>query len=161
MSGSGISWATCKSAHRSRQITTPAPHRSVFSGRMPFLPPNQQRQSTEDQTADHTHTHTNTVAHCTPTPTTCGSCSCRQHIINSATGVSRPPVLDCGTTFDQSKQWVDGSWVGGSHGSVFLDGSYGSWGDALSPTTHLHIYQKHEVNATLHGVDCWLFQHPL
>ena len=30
MSGSGISWATCKSAPRSRQITTPAPHHSVF-----------------------------------------------------------------------------------------------------------------------------------
>jgi len=25
----------------------PAPHRSVFTGWMPFLPPNQQRQSTE------------------------------------------------------------------------------------------------------------------
>jgi len=47
VSGSGISWATCKSAPRSRQITTPAPHHSVFTGRMPFLPPNQQRQSTE------------------------------------------------------------------------------------------------------------------
>ena len=30
-----------------QQITTPAPHHSVFTGRMPFLPPNQQRQSTE------------------------------------------------------------------------------------------------------------------
>ena len=30
MSGSGISWAICKSAPRSRQITTPAPHRSSF-----------------------------------------------------------------------------------------------------------------------------------
>ena len=30
MSGSGISLATCKSAPRSRQITTPAPHHSVF-----------------------------------------------------------------------------------------------------------------------------------
>ena len=47
VSGSGISWAICKSAPRSRQITTPAPHYSVFTGRMPFLPPNQQRQSTE------------------------------------------------------------------------------------------------------------------
>jgi len=37
----------CKSAPRSRQITTPAPHHSVFTGQMPFLPPNQQRQSTE------------------------------------------------------------------------------------------------------------------
>ena len=47
VSGSGISWAICKSAPCSRQITTPAPHHSVFTGRMPFLPPNQQRQSTE------------------------------------------------------------------------------------------------------------------
>jgi len=45
--GSGISWTICKSAPRSRQITTPEPHHSVFTGRMPFLPPNQQRQSTE------------------------------------------------------------------------------------------------------------------
>jgi len=46
-SGSGISRAICKSAPCSRQITTPAPHYSVFTDRMPFLPPNQQRQSTE------------------------------------------------------------------------------------------------------------------
>jgi len=49
VSGSGISWAICKSAPRSRQITTPAPHR------MPFLPPNQQRQSAEG-TQEDTHT---------------------------------------------------------------------------------------------------------
>jgi len=30
VSGSGISWAICKSATRSRQITTPKPHHSVF-----------------------------------------------------------------------------------------------------------------------------------
>jgi len=47
VSGSGISWAVCKSAHRCRQTTTPAPHHSVFASRMPFLPPNQKRQSTE------------------------------------------------------------------------------------------------------------------
>jgi len=41
VSGSGISWAICKSAPLSIQITTPAPHHSVFTGRMPFLPPNQ------------------------------------------------------------------------------------------------------------------------
>ena len=40
VSGSGISWAICKSAPCSRQTTTPAPHHSVFTGRMPFLPPN-------------------------------------------------------------------------------------------------------------------------
>ena len=47
VSGSGISCTICKSASRSRQITTPAPHHSVFTGRMPFLSPNQQCQSTE------------------------------------------------------------------------------------------------------------------
>ena len=39
------------------------------------------------------------VAHCGPIPVTCGSCSCREHITNSVIGVSRPPVLACGTTF--------------------------------------------------------------
>jgi len=78
VSGSGISWAICKSAPSSRQITMPAPHRSVFyrpdalpaaqptaskhwrqtrhhsinffTGLMLFLTPNQQRQSTEGTT---------------------------------------------------------------------------------------------------------------
>jgi len=46
--GSGISWTICKSfAPHSRQTNTPVPHHSVFTGRMPFLPPNQQCQSTE------------------------------------------------------------------------------------------------------------------
>jgi len=40
VSGSGISWAIiCKSAPRSRQTTTPAPHH--------FMPPNQHHQRTE------------------------------------------------------------------------------------------------------------------
>jgi len=41
VSGSGISWATCKSAPRSRQITTPAPHHSVFyrPGALPAAQP--------------------------------------------------------------------------------------------------------------------------
>ena len=47
VSGSGISWAICKSAPYSGQTTTPAPHHSAFTGWMPFLPPNQQRQSIE------------------------------------------------------------------------------------------------------------------
>ena len=41
LSGSGISWAICKSAPCSRQTPTPVPLYSVFTGRMPFLPPNQ------------------------------------------------------------------------------------------------------------------------
>jgi len=46
--GSGITWTICKSfAPCCRQISTPVPQHSVFTGRMPFLMPNQQRQSTE------------------------------------------------------------------------------------------------------------------
>ena len=48
--GSGISWTICKqSAPGSRQITTPTPHHSIFTGRVLFLTPNQQCQSTEDK----------------------------------------------------------------------------------------------------------------
>ena len=44
VSGSGISWTICKSAPRSRQITTPAPHHSVFY-RPDALPAAQQTTS--------------------------------------------------------------------------------------------------------------------
>jgi len=45
---SNISWTICKqSAPRSRQITTSTPHHSIFTGRMLFLTPNQQCQTTE------------------------------------------------------------------------------------------------------------------
>ena len=47
MSGSGISWAICMSAPRSRQIPCQHPTAQFFTGRMPFLPLNQQHQSTE------------------------------------------------------------------------------------------------------------------
>ena len=48
---SGISWTICKqSAPRSRQITTPTPHHSFFTGRMLFLTPNKQCQSNEGGT---------------------------------------------------------------------------------------------------------------
>jgi len=47
VSGSGISWAIGKSAPRPIQTAMPAPHHSVFTGRMPFLPPNQLHQCTE------------------------------------------------------------------------------------------------------------------
>ena len=66
MSGSGISWAICKSAPRSRLITTPAPHHSVLTGRMPFLPPNQQRQSTEGTAGK--NKDTNKTSLCEPPP---------------------------------------------------------------------------------------------
>ena len=38
LSGSGISWAICKSASRSRQITMPVPHHSSFFYRPDALP---------------------------------------------------------------------------------------------------------------------------
>jgi len=44
--GNGISWTICKqSVRRSRQIATPTPHHSIFTGRMLILMPNQQSQS--------------------------------------------------------------------------------------------------------------------
>jgi len=49
VSDSGISWALCKFAPHPRQITTPASHHSVFTGQMPFLLPNKQRESTEGE----------------------------------------------------------------------------------------------------------------
>ena len=46
--GSGINWTICKQpAPRSRLITTSTPRHSIFTGRMLFLTPNQQCQSTE------------------------------------------------------------------------------------------------------------------
>jgi len=46
--GSGIIRTICKqSAPCSREITTPTPHHSIFTGRMLFLMPNQQCQNTE------------------------------------------------------------------------------------------------------------------
>jgi len=48
VSGGGIIWAICKCAPRLRNITTPAPSTHFLTGWIPFLPPNQQHQSTED-----------------------------------------------------------------------------------------------------------------
>jgi len=46
VSSSGISWAVCKSApHSSTDNHASTPPFKFFTGRMPFLPPNQQRQS--------------------------------------------------------------------------------------------------------------------
>jgi len=57
VSGSSISWAKCKSAPRSTQTSTATPHHSAFfTGRMAFLPPNQQRQSTEGTIWRYTNT---------------------------------------------------------------------------------------------------------
>ena len=41
-----------KSAPRSREITTPTPHRSIFTGRMLFLTPDQQGQSTKGNSTE-------------------------------------------------------------------------------------------------------------
>jgi len=46
VSGSGICWVICKSAPHPRQPRQ-HPTTQFFTGRMPFLPPNQQRQSSE------------------------------------------------------------------------------------------------------------------
>ena len=59
VSGSGISWAVCKSAPRSRQTTTPAPHRSFFY-RLDALPAAQPSASKHWRHILSTHTHTHT-----------------------------------------------------------------------------------------------------
>ena len=46
VSGSSIFWAICKSAPHPRQPRQ-HPTTQFFTGQMPFLPPNQQHQSTE------------------------------------------------------------------------------------------------------------------
>ena len=49
---SGISWTICKqSASRSRQITTPTPHHSIFTGRMLFLTPNRVKALKDKRTS--------------------------------------------------------------------------------------------------------------
>jgi len=47
VSGSDISWAICKSEPHPRQNNLARIPSLIFAGWMPFLPPNQQRQSTE------------------------------------------------------------------------------------------------------------------
>jgi len=55
VSGSGISWAICKSAPHSREITTPAPHHSVFY-RPDALPAAQPTASKHWRHSNHTAT---------------------------------------------------------------------------------------------------------
>jgi len=74
VSGNGISWTICKSAHRHRQITMPAPHHSFLTGRIPFLLPIQQRESTEG--ISYTHSHFNLAFWpCSP------HCKCRLLVV--------------------------------------------------------------------------------
>ena len=53
VSGSGTSWAVCKSAPRTRQIATSAPHHSVFY-RPDALPATQPAVSSTEGTVDYT-----------------------------------------------------------------------------------------------------------
>ena len=58
MSGSGISWAICKSVPRSRQMTTPAPHHSIFyrPDALPAAQPTASKhwkQNAKDQSRSH------------------------------------------------------------------------------------------------------------
>ena len=67
VSGSGISWAICKSAPRSRQITMPAPHHSVFY-RSDALPAAQPTAS-KHWRPKHWHSHP-----CMHTDAQCSAC---------------------------------------------------------------------------------------
>jgi len=61
VSGRGIGWAICKSTPRSKQITTPAPHHSVFY-RPDALPAAQPTASKHWRDSRHTYTE-ETVLH--------------------------------------------------------------------------------------------------
>jgi len=78
VSGSGISWAICKSASRSRQITMPVPHHSVFyrPHALPVAQPTASKHWRQHGTKvcqnynkwqyiflKHTHTHARTHTH--------------------------------------------------------------------------------------------------
>jgi len=72
---SGISWTICKpSAPHSRQMTTPTPHQSIFTGRMLFLMPNQQCQSTEGINWLHCSTNSERPRRCCHLQNNFGSC---------------------------------------------------------------------------------------
>ena len=51
----------CMVAPRSRQITTPVPHHSLFTNRMPFLLANQQCQSNEGKSTEGNKAYINTT----------------------------------------------------------------------------------------------------
>ena len=75
VSGSGISWAVCKSAPHSRQTTTPAPHHSVLY-RPDALPATQSTASKHWRQMcilSHTHTHTRLTALCPGLPRWAGT----------------------------------------------------------------------------------------
>ena len=82
VSGSGISWATCKSAPCSRQ----KPHQHLttqfFTGRMPFLPPNQQRQSIEGICHHRNTNEMHSISNCNPLALTTLYCEGRTHAHN-------------------------------------------------------------------------------
>ena len=64
VSGSGISWAICKSSPCSRQITTPAPHHSVFyrPDALPAAQPTASKHWRHNKLADILFKHTRTAA---------------------------------------------------------------------------------------------------
>jgi len=58
VSGSGISWPYSSLLQTDNHASTPP---LLFTGRMPFLPPNQQRQSTEEQGQVQGYNQTKTI----------------------------------------------------------------------------------------------------
>jgi len=70
VSGSGISWAICKSAPRSRQITTPAPHKFFLQAGCPSCRPTNSVKALKAQR------HTNV-------PTTLWKKSCKSHFCSN------------------------------------------------------------------------------
>ena len=75
VSGSGISWAICKSAPCSRQTTTPAPHHSVYyrPDALPAAQPTASKQSTEGNKTKQQQTEYQWIRHAFLSQSTFGS----------------------------------------------------------------------------------------
>jgi len=136
VSGSGISWAVCKPAPRSRQITMPAPHHSVFYRPDGGCPPNQHGQSTEglfihNHTLDSSRTYNKRRRLVWAAAYRCGGRTaqvCQFGVVGGhATHVTRQTSTD-----------DNGSAGHGSSGSTNLSGSRVSTRDSL---THDQVHK--------------------
>ena len=155
VSGSGIRWAICKSAPRSRQITTPAPHHSVFY-RPDALPATQPTVSKHWRKTQHTtcvaigHIYVvhvmpliNTKVHdsvCSTNNQTsrCSLCSLNNLVLNHQLTAECHTILhEYPLLIRPVKNWVAGCW----HGYLSAARSRFAYGPADATATHCLLLQ--------------------
>jgi len=139
-SGSGISWAICKSAPCSRQITTPVPHHSVFTGRMPFLPPNQQRQSTDGIRSKHIIMVSCLSVHPSVHLSVPGTARAAAAVYGSSQAVQRwaTCIVGCIWHSDCVGNEVQHTWCSCDIVLCFFSRTSNAWTKKTGPQTHDH-----------------------